>query len=51
MFGMTFAPRTEVRFPSGDTHCAAWHYPGTNGACVVMAGGTGYVTLRLYVRR
>ena len=20
---------------------AAWHYPGTNGACVVMAGGTG----------
>jgi fermentation-respiration switch protein FrsA (DUF1100 family) len=41
MSGMTFAPRTEVRFPSGDTYCAAWHYPGTNGACVVMAGGTG----------
>jgi len=41
MFGMTFAPRTEVRFPSDDNYCAAWHYPGTNGACVVMAGGTG----------
>ncbi|GAA2264244.1 alpha/beta hydrolase [Nonomuraea roseoviolacea subsp. roseoviolacea] len=31
--------REEVRFASGDTECAAWHYPGTNGACVVMAGG------------
>jgi uncharacterized protein len=31
--------REEVRFSSGDTDCAAWHYPGTNGACVVMAGG------------
>lgn len=31
--------REKVRFVSGDTHCAAWHYPGTNGACVVMAGG------------
>ncbi|WP_081690668.1 alpha/beta hydrolase [Conexibacter woesei] len=30
-----------LRFPSGDTTCAALHYPGTNGACVVMAGGTG----------
>jgi predicted alpha/beta hydrolase len=29
----------KVRFPSGDTECAAWHYPGTNGACVIMAGG------------
>ena len=33
--------RQKVRFPSGDTTCAAWHYTGTNGACVVMAGGTG----------
>jgi pimeloyl-ACP methyl ester carboxylesterase len=33
--------RHKVRFPSGDTTCAAWHYPGTNGGCVVMAGGTG----------
>ena len=31
--------REKVRFASGDTECAAWHYPGTNGACVVMAGG------------
>lgn len=33
------AERQHVRFSSGDTECAAWHYPGTNGACVVMAGG------------
>jgi uncharacterized protein len=31
--------REEVRFSSGDTECAAWHYPGTNGACVILAGG------------
>jgi uncharacterized protein len=31
--------REKVRFASGDTKCAAWHYPGSNGACVVMAGG------------
>lgn len=31
--------REKVRFVSGDQHCAAWHYPGTNGACVVMAAG------------
>jgi uncharacterized protein len=31
--------RVKVRFASGDSQCAAWHYPGTNGACVVMAGG------------
>jgi pimeloyl-ACP methyl ester carboxylesterase len=29
----------KVHFPSGDTTCAAWHHPGTNGGCVVMAGG------------
>ena len=33
------AEREKVRFASGDTECAAWHYPGTNGACVIMAGG------------
>jgi len=33
--------REKVRFTSGDTECAAWHYPGTNGACVIMAGGGG----------
>ncbi len=31
--------RQKVYFVSGDTECAAWHYPGTNGACVIMAGG------------
>lgn len=31
--------REQVRFSSGGTECAAWHYPGTNGACVIMAGG------------
>jgi pimeloyl-ACP methyl ester carboxylesterase len=33
------ANREKVRFVSGDTECAAWHYPGTNGGCVIMAGG------------
>jgi pimeloyl-ACP methyl ester carboxylesterase len=33
--------RDKVRFVSGDTECAAWHYPGTNGACVIMAAGGG----------
>jgi fermentation-respiration switch protein FrsA (DUF1100 family) len=31
--------RSPIRFASGATECAAWHYPGTNGACVIMAGG------------
>jgi uncharacterized protein len=31
--------RQKVRFVSGDAECAAWHYPGTNGGCVIMAGG------------
>src|SRR5882757_958824 len=31
--------REKVRFVSGDGECVAWHYPGTNGACVIMAGG------------
>jgi fermentation-respiration switch protein FrsA (DUF1100 family) len=33
--------REKVRFASGGEECAAWHYPGNNGACVVMAGGFG----------
>src|SRR4051795_5384528 len=37
----THAQRTAVRFPSGDTECAAWHYPGTDGGCVVMGSGFG----------
>jgi predicted alpha/beta hydrolase len=32
--------RQKAHFRSGDTTCAAWHYPGTNGGCVIMAGGT-----------
>ncbi|MFE3983161.1 alpha/beta hydrolase [Nocardia tengchongensis] len=35
--------RVRVRFTSGDIECVAWHYPGSNGACVVMAAG-GAVT-------
>src|SRR4051794_24586585 len=35
----TAATRQKTFFPSGDDRCAAWHYPGTNGACVVMAAG------------
>jgi uncharacterized protein len=31
--------REKIRFASGGTECAAWHYPGTNGGCVVMTGG------------
>jgi pimeloyl-ACP methyl ester carboxylesterase len=31
--------RDKVRFVSGDAECAAWHYPGTNGGCVIMTGG------------
>lgn len=31
--------RAKVRFASGRDACAAWHYRGTSGACVVMAGG------------
>jgi pimeloyl-ACP methyl ester carboxylesterase len=31
--------REKVRFVSGDADCAAWHYPGTNGCCVIMAAG------------
>ncbi|MGI5329768.1 alpha/beta hydrolase [Actinomadura nitritigenes] len=33
--------REKVRFDSGGAQCAAWHYPSSNGACVVMAGGFG----------
>ncbi|NUR61363.1 MAG: alpha/beta fold hydrolase [Catenulispora sp.] len=31
--------RDAVRFQAGGQHLAAWHYPGTDGSCVVMAGG------------
>ncbi len=35
--------RRKVDFPSGANHCAAWHYPGDNGACVIMAAGLGVI--------
>jgi uncharacterized protein len=31
--------REKAHFISGGVECAAWHYPGSNGGCVVMAGG------------
>jgi len=31
--------RQPVRFSSGGAELAAWHYPGGNGGCVVMAAG------------
>jgi fermentation-respiration switch protein FrsA (DUF1100 family) len=37
----TSAEREKARFVSGNTECAAWHYPGSNGACVIMTGGGG----------
>ncbi|MFD9791096.1 alpha/beta hydrolase [Streptomyces sp. NPDC059070] len=39
----TSVERQKVHFISGGAQCAAWHYPGTNGACVIMAAG-GAVT-------
>lgn len=36
---ITSLDRRKVGFTSAGTLCAAWHYPGSNGACVVMAGG------------
>lgn len=37
----TIEIRQRVRFMSGVDAVVAWHYPGTNGACVVMAPGGG----------
>ncbi len=33
--------RDKVWFDSGGVRLAGWHYPGTTGGCVVMAGGFG----------
>jgi pimeloyl-ACP methyl ester carboxylesterase len=33
--------REKVSFTSAGVACAAWHYPGSNGGCVVMTGGFG----------
>jgi uncharacterized protein len=38
---LTAAQREAITFRSGTDDCAAWHYRGTNDACVVMAGGAG----------
>jgi pimeloyl-ACP methyl ester carboxylesterase len=35
----TAIKREKVEFLSGGQRCVAWHYPGSNGGCVVMAGG------------
>jgi pimeloyl-ACP methyl ester carboxylesterase len=35
------AQREKITFRSGTDDCAALHYQGSNGACVVMAGGAG----------
>lgn len=46
--------REKVHFVSGGTQCAAWHYPGTNGVCVIMAGGlavTKEAATDLFARR
>ncbi|MGH3557741.1 MAG: alpha/beta hydrolase [Mycobacterium sp.] len=39
----TVTPRRKVDFVSADSHCTAWHYPGQNGACVIMAAGLGVI--------
>jgi uncharacterized protein len=38
---LTEAHREGITFRSGTDDCAAWYYRGSNGACVVMAGGAG----------
>ena len=43
--------RNKVQFDSGPTHCAAWWYPGTNGACVIMAADRGLRRQRRSVPR
>jgi hypothetical protein len=34
--GRMLMHRQRVVFSSGGTRCAAWHYAGTNGACVIV---------------
>jgi pimeloyl-ACP methyl ester carboxylesterase len=38
---MSTTTRQRADFTSNGTRCAAWFYPGRNGACIVMAGGAG----------
>lgn len=35
--------REQIEFPSAGQRCAGWHYPGTNGRCVVMTGGAAVI--------
>src|SRR5262249_23656958 len=39
----TAVERIKVYFHSDDAMCAAWHYPGRSGACVIMAAGLGVI--------
>ncbi|MDR2986292.1 MAG: alpha/beta hydrolase [Nocardiopsaceae bacterium] len=39
--GTSASQREKVRFASGGTECVAWHYRGSNSACLIMAGGAG----------
>lgn len=34
-----YGERSKIYFEVAGTQCAAWHYPGTSGGCVIMAGG------------
>lgn len=40
---MPNARRRKVNFACSGSRCAAWHYPGTNGACVIMAAGLAVI--------
>lgn len=40
---MPTSKRRKVYFDSAGEQCTAWHYPGTNGACVVMAAGLAVI--------
>jgi uncharacterized protein len=37
--GVRSGTREKVWFASAGTRCAAWHYRGNNGGCVIMTGG------------
>jgi uncharacterized protein len=37
------AERRKVDFSSAGSRCAAWHYPGDDGACVIMAAGLAVI--------
>ncbi|OBF63526.1 alpha/beta hydrolase [Mycobacterium sp. 852002-51971_SCH5477799-a] len=37
------AQRQKVSFTSGGSQCAAWFYPATGGACVIMAAGLAVI--------